>query len=124
MLIAVFGSAGERDREKREVQGRIAGRYCDLTIVTDEDPRDEDPQAILQAIAAGVRSTGRREGDGLLVIADRSLAVREALRRATPGDVVLLLGKGHESSILYEHGRKVAWSERGEAEQALRELGY
>lgn len=123
-LIAVFGSAGERDVEKRAIQGRIAGRYCELTIVTDEDPRDEAPHAILEQIAEGVRSAGRRDGDGLLLIADRSLAIREALGRATPDDVVVLLGKGHESSILYEHGRKVPWSERGEAEQALRELGY
>jgi len=123
-LIAVFGSAGERDHEKRAIQGGIAGRYCDLTVITDEDPRDEDREAILHEIAAGVRSAGRREGDDFIIIPDRSLAVREALRRAKPGDIVLLLGKGHESSILYENGRKLPWSERGEAEQALRELGY
>ncbi|WP_026370516.1 UDP-N-acetylmuramoyl-L-alanyl-D-glutamate--2,6-diaminopimelate ligase [Kallotenue papyrolyticum] len=123
-LISVFGSAGERDQEKRPLQGRIAGRYCDLTIVTDEDPRDEDRMAILEQIAAGLRQAGRREGVDYLKIADRAAAIREALRRAQPGDIVLLLGKGHESSIIYEGGRKLPWNERAEAERALRELGY
>ncbi len=123
-LIAVFGSAGERDRQKRPIQGGIAGRYCDLVVITDEDPRDEDREAILEEIALGVRAVGKREGDGYLKIADRAQAVREAFRRAAPGDIVMLLGKGHESCIYYEHGRKLPWLERAEAERALRELGY
>lgn len=122
-LISVFGSAGERDHEKRAVQGTIAGRYCDLVIIADEDPRDEASETILEQIAAGVRAAGKREGDGYLKIADRAQAIRAALRRAQPGDIVLLLGKGHETSIIYEGGRKLPWLERSEAEQALRELG-
>jgi UDP-N-acetylmuramoyl-L-alanyl-D-glutamate--2,6-diaminopimelate ligase len=122
-LISVFGSAGERDQEKRAVQGAIAGRYCDLVIIADEDPRDEDSETILEQIAAGVREAGKREGQGYLKIADRSQAIREAFSRARPGDIVLLLGKGHETSIIYERGRKLPWLERSEAEQALRELG-
>jgi UDP-N-acetylmuramoyl-L-alanyl-D-glutamate--2,6-diaminopimelate ligase len=118
-LISVFGSAGERDHEKRAIQGAIAGRYCDLTIIA-----DEDPEAILEAIAAGVREAGKSEGVGYLKIADRAAAIRAALGRARPGDIVLLLGKGHESNILYERGRKLAWKERDEAERALREMGY
>ncbi|HEX6290423.1 MAG TPA: UDP-N-acetylmuramoyl-L-alanyl-D-glutamate--2,6-diaminopimelate ligase [Herpetosiphonaceae bacterium] len=123
-LISVFGSAGERDHEKRAIQGEIAGRYCDLVIIADEDPRDEDREAILAEIAAGVQRTGKREGRDYLLIADRAQALREAFRRAQPGDIVLLLGKGHESCIIYESGRKLPWSERGEAEQALREMGF
>ncbi len=123
-LIAVFGSAGERDREKRPIQGRIAGELCDFLVITDEDPRDEDREAILEEIAAGARVAGKREGDGYLKIADRAAAIRAAFDHARPGDIVLLLGKGHESSILYEGGRKLPWLERSEAEQALREAGY
>ncbi len=123
-LIAVFGSAGERDRQKRPIQGSIAARYCDLVVITDEDPRDEDREAILEEIALGARAAGKREGDGYLKIADRDRAIREAFRRAAPGDIVMLLGKGHESCIYYEHGRKLPWLERAEAERALRELGY
>jgi UDP-N-acetylmuramoyl-L-alanyl-D-glutamate--2,6-diaminopimelate ligase len=123
-LISVFGSAGERDREKRPRQGAIAGHYCDLVIITDEDPRDEDREAILEGIAAGVRQAGKIEGRGYLKIADRAQAIREALGRAQPGDIVLLLGKGHESCIIYEGGRTLPWSERAEVEQILHEMGF
>jgi UDP-N-acetylmuramoyl-L-alanyl-D-glutamate--2,6-diaminopimelate ligase len=123
-LISVFGSAGERDHEKRPMQGAIAGRYCDLVIITDEDPRDEDRFTILEDIAGGVRQAGKQEGRDYLKIADRAEALRAALGQAQPGDIVLLLGKGHESNILYEHGRTQPWSERAEAEQALHELGF
>lgn len=123
-LISVFGSAGERDHEKRAIQGEIAGRYCDLTIITDEDPRDEDRESILEEIATGTRRAGRHEGVGYLKVADRAQAIRAAFSRAQPGDIVLLLGKGHESSIIYERGRKLPWNERGAAEHALRAMGF
>lgn len=123
-LIAVFGSAGERDHEKRPIQGRIAAELCDFLVLTDEDPRDEDRETILEQIAAGARAAGKREGDGYLKIADRAAAIRTAFSHARPGDIVMLLGKGHESCILYEAGRKQPWLERVEAEQALREAGY
>ncbi|HEY64276.1 MAG TPA: UDP-N-acetylmuramoyl-L-alanyl-D-glutamate--2,6-diaminopimelate ligase [Caldilineae bacterium] len=122
-LIAVFGSAGERDRQKRAIQGEIAGRYCDFLILTDEDPRLEDRWAILDEIAAGVERAGKREGDGYTKIPDRAEAIAEAMRRARPGDVILLLGKGHESCIIYGT-EKTPWDERKAAEAALRALGY
>ncbi len=122
-LIAVFGSAGERDRQKRPLQGEIAGRYCDFLVLTDEDPRLEDRWAILDEIAAGVERAGKREGEGYVKIADRAEAIFAALRRAGPGDTVLLLGKGHEGSILYATEKR-PWDERAVAEAALRELGY
>lgn len=123
-LIAVFGSAGERDRQKRPIQGAIAAEYCDFLVITDEDPRDEQPEEILQEIAAGAEKAGKQSGSGYIMIADRAVAIRTAFQRAQPGDVVLLLGKGHESCIYYDHGRKLPWSERVEAERALREQGY
>ena len=122
-IIAVFGSAGERDIEKRPIQGAIAAKYCDLLVLTDEDPRAEDRESIIAAIAAGAAQVGKRPGAGYRCIADRSEAVRAALADAQPGDLVLLLGKGHEGSIIYD-GYSIAWDEAAVARAALGELGY
>jgi len=122
-LIAVFGSAGERDREKRAIQGQVAARYCDFLVLTDEDPRLEDRDAIIAEIAAGAEQGGKREGSGYARIADRPAAIRAAFERARPGDIVLLLGKGHESCIIYGT-EKVPWDEAGAARAALSEIGY
>ncbi|HSS36730.1 MAG TPA: UDP-N-acetylmuramoyl-L-alanyl-D-glutamate--2,6-diaminopimelate ligase, partial [Patescibacteria group bacterium] len=122
-LIAVFGSAGERDTEKRPMMGRVAGERCRLVVLTDEDPRGEDSNAILDAIARGAEDAGRRRDDDLLLVPDRARAIATAFGRAGPGDLVLLAGKGHEPTIIGAGG-PVAWDERAEAERALRELGY
>lgn len=117
-VIAVFGSGGERDREKRPIQGEIAARYSGLVILADEDPRGEDPRALLEEIAAGC--PGLRRGEELLIIPDRREAIREAYRRARPGDTVLLLGKGHEASIIGRDG-PVPWDEIRVAAEILEE---
>jgi UDP-N-acetylmuramoyl-L-alanyl-D-glutamate--2,6-diaminopimelate ligase len=122
-LIAVFGSAGERDTAKRPVMGRIAGERCRLVVVTDEDPRNEDSQVINDAIARGAEAAGRRRDHDLLVIADRRAAIEAAFERARPGDIVLLAGKGHERSIIGPGGPR-PWNERGEAEAVLRRAGF
>ncbi len=122
-LIAVFGSAGERDREKRPLQGAIAARYCDLLILTDEDPRQEDRQAIINEIAVGVEQGGKVAGSGYLSVPDRAEAIRVAFGRAQAGDLVVLLGKGHEGSIEYAE-YTLAWDEAAQARLALQELGY
>src|SRR6266508_1147100 len=122
-LIAVFGSAGERDREKRPIQGEVAARFCDLLVLTDEDPRLEDREAIIAEIAAGAERSGKREGSGYVRIPDRPTAIRAAFEHARPGDIVLLLGKGHEGCIIYG-AQKVPWDEAGAARAALRALGY
>lgn len=122
-LIAVFGSAGERDRDKRPVQGRIAAQFCDLLVLTDEDPRREDRNAIIAEIAAGAQQAGKREGSGYLRIPDRPAAIRVAFARAHPGDIVLLLGKGHEGSIIYAD-HSLPWNEGAEAQRALEEMGF
>ena len=92
-------------------------------VVTDEDPRLEDRDAINRQIADGAVEAGRVEGRDLLVIADRQEAINAAMERAKPGDVVLLAGKGHEGSIIYGT-EKTPWDDREAARVALRALGY
>ncbi len=122
-LVAVFGSAGERDVGKRAIQGRVAAERCRLVVATDEDPRREDPAAILEQIAVGAELVGMRRGENLLLIADREEAIRAAFERARSGDVVILAGKGHERAILYAD-REQPWDERAVAERVLGELGF
>jgi UDP-N-acetylmuramoyl-L-alanyl-D-glutamate--2,6-diaminopimelate ligase len=90
-------------------------------VLTDEDPRTEVPMAILEEIAAGCPE--RKRGEDLFLIPDRPAAVRQALSLARPGDLLLLLGKGHENSIIYADAA-VPYDEIGEAEKALAEMGY
>jgi UDP-N-acetylmuramoyl-L-alanyl-D-glutamate--2,6-diaminopimelate ligase len=126
-IISLFGSAGERDTKKRSEQGAIAGRWSDVVILTDEDPRGEDPMTILEEIAAGIE-TKTKDADGrfrreenLFLVPDRLKAIRIAFSLAKSGDLVLLLGKGHENSIIYrDHTMK--YDEITEAEKALNEL--
>ncbi|HVF57197.1 MAG TPA: UDP-N-acetylmuramoyl-L-alanyl-D-glutamate--2,6-diaminopimelate ligase [Pyrinomonadaceae bacterium] len=91
-VITVFGCGGERDRTKRAPMGEIASRLSDTVIVTSDNPRKEDPEAILADIEEGLRAAGKP----YLKIADRRAAIRRAVAEAQPGDVVLIAGKGHE----------------------------
>jgi UDP-N-acetylmuramoyl-L-alanyl-D-glutamate--2,6-diaminopimelate ligase len=118
-LWVVFGSAGERDVDKRAVMGEVAGRLADVVVVTDEDPRGEDRVAICEQIASGAVQAGARRGDTLHVIPDRAEAIAFALGAAAPGDTILCAGKGHESSIVTATG-SVAWDERTVVEEILR----
>jgi UDP-N-acetylmuramoyl-L-alanyl-D-glutamate--2,6-diaminopimelate ligase len=120
-VTAVFGSAGERDSAKRPLQGRAAAESCDTVVITDEDPRGEDRMRIIEQIADGC--VNKTRGKDLFLIPDRREAIHLAVSRASPGDTVLLLGKGHEGSIIGPSGPG-AWDERAEAEAALRTLGY
>jgi UDP-N-acetylmuramoyl-L-alanyl-D-glutamate--2,6-diaminopimelate ligase len=122
-LICVFGSAGQRDRAKRWLQGELAGAMCDVVVLTDEDPRNEDRWAILNDIASGVMKAGRTLGSNLLLIPERRQAIAMALSMARAGDTVLLLGKGHERTIEYAD-RSVPWEEATAAEEELKALGY
>lgn len=120
-LIVVFGSAGERDVEKRGIQGRIADRYCSCIVLTDEDPRGERSEDILREIASGM--VNHTMGEDLFLIPDRRDAIRKAYSVARSGDTVLLLGKAHEASIIYADGPQ-PWNEIRTAEECLSELGY
>jgi UDP-N-acetylmuramoyl-L-alanyl-D-glutamate--2,6-diaminopimelate ligase len=118
-LLVVFGSAGERDTQKRPIMGRIAAQMADFFVITDEDPREEDRMRILRDIAVGAEGVGKREGQSFLCIADRREAIATAFSRARAGDTVLLAGKGHEQSIII--GReKLPWDERRVAREQLK----
>jgi UDP-N-acetylmuramoyl-L-alanyl-D-glutamate--2,6-diaminopimelate ligase len=122
-LIVVFGSAGERDPTKRAPMGRVAATLADLVIVTDEDPRLEDPRAINEQIAEGARSAGGVDGETLWVIDDRREAIGHAVGLGREGDVILLAGKGHEQSIIYGVEKR-PWDDRTAASEALAAAGW
>src|SRR2546423_5354957 len=110
-LMAVFGAPGGRDVQKRPLMGRIVAQLADFCVITNDDPREEDPEAILQDIARGAEAVGKRQGQDSLCILDRTQAIATAFAHARPGDTVLLAGKGHEQCIIV--GReKVAWDDR------------
>jgi len=106
-MIAVFGSAGRRDIEKRAKQGKVAGQYCDIVIPTEEDDRDIDGNEILSQIASGAIEAGKTKDKDLFLVLKREEAIAKAFSLAKKGDMVLLLGKGHEKSIL-SNGPKAA----------------
>ncbi|MDR1868709.1 MAG: UDP-N-acetylmuramoyl-L-alanyl-D-glutamate--2,6-diaminopimelate ligase [Treponema sp.] len=131
-IISVFGSPGERDTQKRAEQGKIAATYSDIIVITDEDPRGEDPMSILEEIAKGCETAWKssdkddavfKRDENLFLIPDRPAAIRKALSLAVSGDLVLLLGKGHENSIIYAD-KIMPYDEITEAEKALGEIGY
>ncbi|HXI17217.1 MAG TPA: UDP-N-acetylmuramoyl-L-alanyl-D-glutamate--2,6-diaminopimelate ligase [Chloroflexota bacterium] len=126
-VLVVFGSAGERDVQKRPWMGRIAAELADFAVFTDEDPRLEGSEKIIGDIASGALETGAVEGSDFVRQPDRRRAISEVFSRARPGDTVLLAGKGHETSILGQIDGRLhtfAWDERAAAHDALAELGY
>jgi UDP-N-acetylmuramoyl-L-alanyl-D-glutamate--2,6-diaminopimelate ligase len=118
-LISVIGSTGGgRDTWNRPEKGKIADEFCDLSVITDEDPYDEDPQKILEAIRAGFKTREPR------VILDRREAIRAAVSAAQPDDIVLITGKGTDPFIMRARDMKEPWSDKGVAEEELKKLGY
>ncbi|MEK6273822.1 MAG: UDP-N-acetylmuramoyl-L-alanyl-D-glutamate--2,6-diaminopimelate ligase [Actinomycetota bacterium] len=114
-VICVFGCGGDRDREKRPMMGRIVSELADVAIVTSDNPRSEDPRAIIDEIVAGT--------DGELeIVQDRRQAIARAIEEAAPGDVVLIAGKGHEQGQQFRD-RTVPFDDREVAREALRRLG-
>lgn len=98
-LIVVFGAAGERDSLKRPQMGEVAAKTADFVILTAEDPRSESPEKIIDDIAKGCFAQGAVEGKNFARVPDRRRAIRLALKKAKKGDVVLVLGKGHERTM-------------------------
>jgi UDP-N-acetylmuramoyl-L-alanyl-D-glutamate--2,6-diaminopimelate ligase len=115
-LVCVFGCGGDRDRDKRPLMGRIAAELSDLAVVTSDNPRSEDPHAIIAEILTGAA------GNGIEVEPDRRAAIAVALHSAVPGDTVVIAGKGHEQGQEFEGGRKVPFDDRQVAREELKRL--
>lgn len=113
----VFGAGGDRDRTKRPLMGEMAGRFSDWTILTADNPRSEDPMDIIHEIEAGIK----KAGGSWQVELDRERAIRQAMAQCQPGDVLLIVGKGHETYQIYRDGT-IHFDDREVARQALREL--
>ena len=118
-VIAVFGCGGDRDRDKRPLMGEIGARDADVCIVTSDNPRSENPEAIIDEIVAGV-PPGRRPQ--LAIEPDRRAAIARALGAAREGDTVVIAGKGHEQGQELAGGRKVPFDDREVAREELRQL--
>jgi UDP-N-acetylmuramoyl-L-alanyl-D-glutamate--2,6-diaminopimelate ligase len=116
-LISVFGAGGDRDRDKRPKMGRVGAELSDLAVVTSDNPRSEDPGAIIEEILGGI--AGR---DGVEVEADRRAAIARAFAGAEAGDTVVIAGKGHEQGQEFENGRKIPFDDREVAREELRRL--
>jgi UDP-N-acetylmuramoyl-L-alanyl-D-glutamate--2,6-diaminopimelate ligase len=117
-VISVFGAGGDRDRDKRPKMGRAGAELSDLAILTSDNPRSEDPAAIVAEVAAGAQGGAEVE-----IEVDRRAAIALALGRAEPGDTVVIAGKGHEQGQEFEGGRKIPFDDREVAREELRKLG-
>lgn len=106
-VITVFGCGGDRDREKRPIMGELSGRLSDYTIITTDNPRSEEPMAIISDIYEGIRKTKGK----YCIVPEREMAISHAMRLAKPGDIVLLAGKGHENYQIIK-GKKYHFDER------------
>jgi UDP-N-acetylmuramoyl-L-alanyl-D-glutamate--2,6-diaminopimelate ligase len=120
-IIAVFGSAGLRDKAKRRMMAETSAELADLTVLTAEDPRTESLEEILDEMAAGAKSRGGIEGETFWRVPDRGEAIRFGLKMARPGDIVLACGKGHEQSMCFGR-REHLWDDRIAMRAALADL--
>ncbi|HET6845556.1 MAG TPA: cyanophycin synthetase, partial [Anaerolineales bacterium] len=117
-VIAVFGSAGLRDRAKRRMMAEVAAANADFMVLTAEDPRTESLDLILNEMAEGARSKGGREGVTFWKVPDRGEAIRFAVGMARPGDLVIACGKGHEQSMCFGY-KEHPWDDRTALRAAL-----
>jgi UDP-N-acetylmuramoyl-L-alanyl-D-glutamate--2,6-diaminopimelate ligase len=120
-LIVVFGAGGDRDRAKRPLMGAIAAQLADVAVVTSDNPRSEEPGAIIEAILSGINTEGDARVE-VMVEPDRRAAIARALTGAAPGDVVVIAGKGHEQGQEFAGGRKVPFDDRQVAREELARL--
>ena len=121
-LVCVFGCGGDRDRDKRPKMGAIAARLADRCVVTSDNPRSEDPDAIIAEILAGIPAYGNGNGrDDVAVEPDRRAAIALALAEAEPGDAVVIAGKGHEQGQEFANGERIPFDDRAVAADLLAE---
>jgi UDP-N-acetylmuramoyl-L-alanyl-D-glutamate--2,6-diaminopimelate ligase len=122
-IINVLGSAGGgRDVARRPKLGLLAGQRADMVIITNEDPYDDDPILIIEQIAAGAETAGKKLNLDFFKIPDRREAIRKAISLAEPGDLVLISGKGSEQLMMMANGEKLPWDDRKVAREELRHL--
>jgi UDP-N-acetylmuramoyl-L-alanyl-D-glutamate--2,6-diaminopimelate ligase len=122
-VVCVFGCGGDRDRGKRPEMGAVASALADVVVVTSDNPRSEDPSAIIDQVLSGMTPgtvDGVTTGATVTVEPDRAAAIRQAIHGAAPGDVVLVAGKGHETTQTVG-GTTVPFDDREEAAAALAE---
>ena len=118
-LISVFGCGGDRDTDKRPLMGRAGAELSDIALVTSDNPRSEDPSAIIDQIREGIPEGPHAE---VQIEVDRRRAIAAALGRAGEGDLVVIAGKGHEQGQEFENGRKIPFDDREVALDELRKL--
>ncbi|HEY5045284.1 MAG TPA: UDP-N-acetylmuramoyl-L-alanyl-D-glutamate--2,6-diaminopimelate ligase [Solirubrobacteraceae bacterium] len=122
-VVCVFGAGGDRDRGKRPLMGEIAARGADVVVVTSDNPRSEDPEAIIAEILAGTARADRPEGaQPIAAITDRRAAISQAIAGGRRGDVVVIAGKGHEQGQEFADGRKLPFDDVSVAREVLRAL--
>jgi len=121
-VITVFGCGGDRDRTKRPLMGEVCGRLSDFCVVTSDNPRSEDPEAIIREITPGLKRLGLKEGREYVVEPDRARAIRLAVEAAEPGDLVLVAGKGHETYQIFAD-RTIHFDDREVLREAIADRG-
>jgi UDP-N-acetylmuramoyl-L-alanyl-D-glutamate--2,6-diaminopimelate ligase len=122
-MISVLGSCGGgRDKRRRPKLGKLAARYTDYVIVTNEDPYDEDPKEIINQVARGAVKAGKKLGNNLFKILDRRSAIRLAIKKARVGDAIIITGKGSEQCIVSKKGRRIPWDDREAARELLKDI--
>jgi UDP-N-acetylmuramoyl-L-alanyl-D-glutamate--2,6-diaminopimelate ligase len=116
-VVCMFGCGGDRDRGKRPIMGEIAGRQADFTVITSDNPRTEDPGAIVTDIEEGIKTTAGK----YITIVDRREAIRYSLLNAQPQDIIILAGKGHETYQQFKD-TTIHFDEREVVGEILKEL--
>lgn len=122
-IIHVLGSAGGgRDASRRPKLGKIAGEKAEIVIVTNEDPYDEDPEIIINQVAAGAEYAGKKDQETLFKIKDRREAINKALQLAKKDDIILITGKGSEQAICVAGGEKIPWDDRQVVKEEIEKI--
>lgn len=121
-IISVLGSCGGgRDKNRRPKLGKLAAKYADIVIVTNEDPYDEEPQGIIDQVAEGAILQGKILTENLFKINDRREAIKLAIEKSSVGDVVIITGKGSEQCIVVHGGKKIEWDDRKVSRELLKD---
>ncbi len=118
-VVTLFGCGGDRDRTKRPLMGQVAAELSDFVVLTSDNPRSEDPLAIMNDVLVGLR----RKDTPCLVEPDRATAIKRSIEEARPGDILILAGKGHETYQVLKD-RTIAFDDREVAREVLRGFGY